>query len=59
MAKDFLFEVKIETYFLVSYFLKLGYMIVNWMCLFVYLKYTFASTYLFQFLSIITYNTSF
>ena len=59
MAKDFLFEVKIETYFLVSYFLKLGYMIVNWMCLFVYLKYTFASTYLFLFLSIITYNTSF
>ena len=33
-------------------------MIVNWMRLFVDLKYKFASTYLFLFLSITTYNTS-
>ena len=31
-------------------------MIVNWMCLFVYLKYKFVSTYLILFVSITTYN---
>ena len=33
-------------------------MIVNWLCLFVYLKYKFASTSLFLLLNIRTYNTS-
>ena len=35
-----------------------GYMIVNWICLFLYLKYKFAPLYLFLFVSITTYNTS-
>ena len=33
-------------------------MIVNWMCLFVYLKYKFVFSYLFLFLNITAYNTS-
>ena len=33
-------------------------MIVNWMCLFVYLKYKFASTYFIPLMSITTYNTN-
>ena len=32
-------------------------MIVNWMCLFVYLKYKFTSTYLILLLSITTFST--
>ena len=56
-GKDFLFEVKRVSYSLILY-PEVGYMIVYWICLFVYLKCKFASTYLFLFLSITSYNTS-
>ena len=48
-----------ESFLFLSYlFLEIGYMIVNWMCLFVYLKYKFASTYFIPLMSITTYNTN-
>ena len=58
--KDKRFSVWIKECFLFlsKLFSEVGYMNVNWMCLFAYLKYKFASTYLFLFLSITTYNTS-